>query len=198
MTTCYDSIDPLYNNAFSFTLNRKSSNPDAQTDTLDLMVQQINLPGVGISDQPQPTIFGTTIPIPTLGISFEALNVEFIVDSNFSNWRYLYSWMRQISNIDNDYDNNLEYNNWHISTGTLKIYKPTTRYPTQQTTGCTAGDLILSTIQFENLIPVSLSGLRFQSDSTDLIIQKATCKFKYSYYTISPMPADVVPVSPPQ
>lgn len=198
MTTCYDSINPLYNNPFSFTLNRKSYNGDnSKTSTLDLMVQQVNLPGISVPDQPQPTVLGTTIPIPTMAVSFEPLNIEFIVDSDLTNWQSIFSWMRQITNIENDYENNLEYQNWHISTGTLKIFKQNTKYPTQGTTNCNEADLILCTVNFYNLVPVALSGIKFQSDSTDLIIQKATCRFKYSYYTMDPMVANVTFPSPP-
>jgi len=196
MTTCYDSIDPLYNNPFSFTLNRKSyDSTSTKTSTIELMVQQVNLPGITIPDQPQPTILGTTIPIPTMMVTFEPLNIEFIVDSNLTNWQSIFTWMRQMTNIENDYEHNLDYQNWHINTGTLKIYKQNTKYPTQDTTACS--DLVLSTIQFYNLIPIALSGLKFQSDSTDLIIQKATCRFKYSYYTMDPIVDDVnFPPSP--
>ena len=196
MTTCYDSIDPLYNNPFSFTLNRKSyDSTSTKTSTIELMVQQVNLPGITIPDQPQPTILGTTIPIPTMMVTFEPLNIEFIVDSNLNNWQSIFTWMRQMTNIENDYEHNLDYQNWHINTGTLKIYKQNTKYPTQDTAACS--DLVLSTIKFYNLIPIALSGLKFQSDSTDLIIQKATCRFKYSYYTMDPMVANVTFPPPP-
>lgn len=189
-TSCYDNVNPLYNNPFSFTLNRKSYNSlSTKTDTIELMVQQINLPGISIPELPQPTILGTTIPIPTSVVTFEPLNLEFIVDSNLTNWQSIFSWMRQMTNIENDYEHNLDYKDWHINTGTLKIFKQNTKYPTQDTTNCS--NEVLSTITFFNLIPIALSGIKFQSDSTDLIIQKASCRFKYSYYTMTPMVDDV-------
>jgi uncharacterized ubiquitin-like protein YukD len=40
-----------------------------------------------------PTILGTTIPVPTMTIQFEQLNVEFLVDSNLANWKSIYSWI---------------------------------------------------------------------------------------------------------
>lgn len=179
MTTCYTSIDPLYNNSFQLVLNRDS-------DQFELMVQRVNLPGLSIGDQPQPTTLGTTIPIPSLSASFETLNVEFIVDANLTNWKKLFSWLRQLSNIENDHENNICYSKWHESSATLKLFNQDVKYPTQDTADC--ANQTICTITFVNLIPIALSGINFQSDTTDLVIQKATCKFKYSYYTIDPMP----------
>lgn len=184
MTTCYDSINPLYNNLFKLVLNRDS-------DQFELMVQKVNLPGIGISDQPQPTIFGTTIPIPTMAAAFDPLSVEFIVDSQLENWKKIYAWIRQLANISNDDEHNICYQKWHNSSATLKIFKQDYKYPVQATIDCP--DPVLCTITFENLIPISLSGLNFQSDTTDLMIQKATCRFKYSYYTIDPDPGSYTP-----
>lgn len=185
MTTCYDNINPLYNNLFKLNLNRGN-------DEFELMVQKANIPGIGIADQPQPTILGTTIPIPTMGVSFEPLNVEFIVDSQLTNWKKLYSWIRQLSNISNDNEYNISYDKWHNSSATLKIFNQDYKYPVQATVDCP--DQTLCTVTFENLIPISLSGLNFQSDTTDLIIQKATCRFKYSYYKIEPNPDNYIPI----
>jgi hypothetical protein len=72
---CNDNINFLYGNYFRLFINRT-------TDPLELMVTKTNLPGVSIPDQNQPTIFGTTIPIPTMAIQYEPLSVEFIVDSD--------------------------------------------------------------------------------------------------------------------
>ena len=68
-----DNTDPLYSNYFQLSFGRG-------TRQLELMIQKCNLPGLIIPDQAQPTIFGTTIPIPSMAIQFETLNVEFIVD----------------------------------------------------------------------------------------------------------------------
>lgn len=171
MALCSDNINPLYNNPFKLVINR-------DTDQMELMVQKVNLPGLSISEQAQPTIFGTTIPVPSLAASFEPLNVEFIVDSNLENWKKIYSWLRDMTNIADDVSYELAYQKWHWS-GSLFVFGP------QSSPTCS--DLAL-TVNFVNLIPVALSGLNFRADSPDLDIQKATCKFKYSYYTMTPDP----------
>ncbi len=169
MPLCSDNINPLYNNPFKLVISR-------DTDQMELMVQKVNLPGLSLNDQPQPTIFGTTIPVPTLAANFESLNVEFIVDSDLQNWKSIYSWMRNMANIENDSSNNLPYQNWHWS-ATLFVFGP------QASPTCS--DINLQ-VKFTNIIPTALSGLNFRSDSMDLDVLKASCKFKYSYYTLEP------------
>jgi hypothetical protein len=165
MTTCSPNINPLYNSYFRLIFGRG-------TKQMELMCQKVNIPGISIGDQPQPTTLGTTIPVATQSIQFELLNVEFIIDSNLQNWKSIYSWMRNLTNIANDYDHNLNYQDWHHQANLL-IYDGFNDSPP-------------TTFKFYHIIPVSLSGFMFQSDSADALVQKATCKFKYSHYTINP------------
>jgi hypothetical protein len=165
MSTCSPNLNPLYNSYFQLIFGRG-------TKKMELMCQKVNVPGISIGDQPQPTTLGTTIPIPTLSIQFELLTAEFIVDSDLTNWKSIYSWIRNITNIENDSDHNLLYQDWHHQ-ASLLIFD--------------AGDKCSPTsFRFYNIIPISLSGFMFQSDSSDAILQKATCRFKYSHYNIYP------------
>lgn len=167
---CQDNVNPLYNNYFQFRLKRG-------TTQLELMVQKVNLPGLTVNEQPQPTIFGTTIPVPTTGIQFEPLSIEFLVDSNLSNWKSIYSWMRNLTNIQDSTSNNIPYSDWHYDASLI--------LPSPLAT-CEGGTNTVLTIDFFNVIPTRLSGLPFQSDSPDAVQLKATCTFKYSYYTLDP------------
>ena len=171
MTTnaCSGNTNPLYNNYFTLKFNRGTSQ-------FELLCQRVNLPGINVPDLAQPTTLGTTIPVPSLVAAFEPLSVDFIVDENLNNWKSIYSWIRNISNIKDDTSNNLNYQKWHI-TATLGIYAGA-----YTINGCNSG----TTIKFQNVVPIYLSGLNFQSDNTDAVIQKASCKFRYSYYTINP------------
>jgi len=146
---------------------------------MELMAQKANLPGISIPDQPQPTTLGITIPIPTLSAAFDPLTVEFVVDSDLTNWKNLYSWIRNITNIKDDVSHNLAYQDWH-NFANLYIIDPT-------------NNCDILKVTFHYIVPVKLSGLVFQSDSTDAIVQKATCMFKYSYYDIFLNGADAVP-----
>jgi hypothetical protein len=163
--SCNPNLNPLYNSYFTLVFGRG-------TKQFELNCQRVNLPGCTVPDTAQPTIFGTTVPVPTMQFNYETLNVEFIVDSRLENWKSLYSWMRNLANIENDDQNNIKYQDWHRSANLL-IYDPTST--------CTN-----LTVTFKYIVPTNLSGVIFQSDSADAILQKATCKFKFSYYTLDP------------
>ena len=163
--SCTTNLNPLYNSYFTLVFGRG-------TDQFELTCQKVNLPGCTVPDSAQPTIFGTTIPVPTMQFNYETLNTEFIVDSQLENWKSLYSWMRNVANIDTDSQHNLNCQDWHHE-ATLTIFDPATK----------CSSLVVT---FRYIVPINLSGLIFQSDSADAILQKATCRFKFSYYTLSP------------
>jgi hypothetical protein len=165
---CQNDINNLYGNYFTLVINRG-------TTILELMVQKANLPGITVPDQSQPTIFGTTVPVPTLVAQFEPLTIEFLVDANLANWKSIYSWMRDITNIENASDYNLAYRDWHY-TASLILHAPI---------NCDDPNPIL-TVEFNHLIPTRLSGLILQVDVPDAPILKASCTFKYSYYKLNP------------
>ena len=165
MADCTSNLNPLYNSYFQLFFGRG-------TKRMELMCQKVNLPGISIGDQPQPTILGTTIPVPAMNIQFEPLTVEFIVDSELTNWKSLYSWIRNVTNIKDDTSNNIDYKDWHHQ-AVLSIYSAVDN--------CSP-----VSINFWHIVPSSLTGLMFRADSADALIQTATCKFKYSYYSINP------------
>lgn len=177
MPTC-SFTNPLYNNYFNIKFNRG-------TTQLELLCQRANLPGISVPDLTQPTTLGTTIPVPSLIASFEPLSVEFIVDEDMKNWNSIYAWIRNITNIKDDKEYNLNYDQWHVS-ATLNIFTQPYSKLQQNCDGQIS-------IKFSNVVPVALGGLNFQSDNTDTVIQKATAKFKYSYYTITPNPININP-----
>lgn len=168
---CQDNTNLLYSNYFRLQILRG-------TKILELMVTKVNLPGITVPEQPQPTIFGTTIPVPTMVAQFDPLNVEFLVDDDLTNWKSIYSWMRNITNIRDSTSNNLDdYQDWHYS---AKLILPSTSFRYSE-----CNDPIL-VVEFVNVIPTKLSGIMFQSDVNDAPHAKSNCTLKYSYYTMSP------------
>jgi hypothetical protein len=163
--SCIPNLNPLYNSYFTLFFGRG-------TKQFELNCQKANLPGCTVPDVNQPTTMGTTVPVPTMQFNYETLNVEFIVDSNLENWKSIYSWMRNLANIENDTENNLDYQDWHYQ-ATLSLYDPTTQCPALN-------------VRFYYIVPTKLSGLIFQVDSADALLQKASCQFKYSYYDFCP------------
>jgi hypothetical protein len=166
MPVCSTSINPLYNNYFRLIFGRG-------TKQLELMCQRVNIPGISLGETAQPTALGVTIPYATTAATFDPLKVEFIVDSDLNNWKSLYSWIRNITNIADDTSHNINYQNWHIN-ATLELLDPVT---------CSTVELKFI---FHNVIPLNLSGFSLQTDNQDVNLVKASAAFKYSYYSMLP------------
>lgn len=162
---CDSNLNPLFGSYFTLRFGRG-------TKSFELLCQKANIPGCVIPNQPQPTIYGTTIPVPTMQFQYETLNTEFIIDSTLENWLSMYSWMRNLANIADDTTDNLPYQDWHHQ-AVLTIYSPVTNCPVQQVT-------------FRYIVPQSLGGINFQTDLLDATPLRATCVFKFSYMELSP------------
>lgn len=83
---------------YNFVLGKIPSDSDAHAvDTLRLNIFGINLPSINL----QNTNFnwqGKYVQYHIGGITFDPLNVNFLVDSNFKNWKTLFQWITFIAN----------------------------------------------------------------------------------------------------
>ena len=155
-----DNLNPLLPTYFQFSMKRCPS--------VTYFCQSANLPGLSVETIPQPTRF---VNIPhTLGTpEFEDLTINFVVDENLNNWLELYDWMRStVTTKDHkEYDDAPE----HYSDDSLTILN--------------SAMLPKIRVAFENIFPVSLSALEFDSTTTtpDALIGSAT--FRYTTYEIT-------------
>jgi hypothetical protein len=129
--------------------------------------QSINIPGLSINSLPQPTPF-VDIVRPGQKISYETLEIEFIVDEYMNSWKDIHNWIRSMAD-------------------------PVT-FPVLNKAGTTYSDAILTVltnlnnpnirIHFKNMFPSDLSGIKLSTtDSADTTIT-ATATFRYDYYDI--------------
>ena len=129
----------------------------------------VNLPGISLGEVIQPTPLMPT-QVPGNDLTWEPLNVTFLVDENLNNWREMYDWLIGIG-FPNEY----------------------AEYKTQKTDKQIYSDATLTIlnsnmnsnyiIQFKDLFPTSLSEVSFDSASGDIEGIKATATFRYLTYT---------------
>jgi hypothetical protein len=105
--------------------------------------------------------------IPGGGVTFGDFTVQFIVDEDLKNYYSIHKWMRQNGRADDDADTpeKEEYSNaqLHIVTSS---YNPA------------------FIVSFENIFPVSLSGLEFNATMTDVEYITAEVTFKHQRFFI--------------
>ena len=151
-----DNINPLSPNGFNFAIQKLPQ--------MSYFCQQVNLPGIILGE---PTIANpfTTQPIPGEHITYDQLNVQFLVDEQMANYKAIYNWIIALG-FPNDYEQYTTFVNEdqrgltselakNYSTGTMQILGNTNN--------------VVRTVTFNDLFPVSISTLDFQSTNQDVL-----------------------------
>ena len=135
--------------------------------SVNYFCQRVTLPGYGTASAiERPTRFAS-LKIPETRVSFDNLEVTFLVDKNLENWREIQNWMKSIYLVK-DHTKILPDPKDHTSDANL-ILLNSAMNPNLH-------------ILFNNIFPVSLSGLDFDSSITDFTPFTATVTFAYDTY----------------
>jgi hypothetical protein len=155
-----------------------------KTPTVEYYAQTVTIPGLSFSETIQATGIGVDAYFPGDKISFDTLNVSFLVDEDLQNYQEMYDWMTQIVPISDSKD-------YQTLTGS-----------TMNTLGVSSQDensqnlvsmitLVTNTnknlpnryFRFYDAFPISLGSLEMQSGSET---EPVTCEvsFRFTFYEI--------------
>ena len=155
-----------------------------KTPTVEYYAQTVTIPGLTFSETIQATGIGVDAYFPGDKISFDTLNVSFLVDEDLENYQEMYNWMTQIVPISDSKD-------YQTLTGS-----------TMNTLGVSSQDensqnlvsmitLVTNTnknlpnryFRFYDAFPISLGSLEMQSGSETAPV---TCEvsFRFTFYEI--------------
>ena len=142
-------------NKFKFTL----SGSRFQGNQFELMVTGINIPGMqlGIVNH------GTPVKIlerPGDSISFNDVSIEFLISEDFSEWKEIYKWFRDLRDF-----NETTFNNEIVTDGVLVLL-------TNKNNPSLA-------IKFTSMFPYNLSDIILSLNSADGENQVGEATFKY-------------------
>ena len=160
--------------------------------TVEFFVTQANIPGVNLGNSIFPTPL-KQIPVQGDDLTFDNLEISFIVDEKLTNYRELHQWLVGIGfpkarsqfssfkseNADAFPTNNQvkgEATNTGVATGTQAMYGDATL------TVMTSKNNPIMEVRFSDLYPVSLSALQFDQQLTDTTYLTASCTFTYKLY----------------
>ena len=119
-------------------------------------IQSVNLPGVALEgaviSTPQLQSFSRHTGI----ITYDPLNVTFLIDEYLKNWQEVYEWI-----IGEE----------HKYTSAVLTILSSSMNPTME-------------IHFKEIFPSTLSGINFDSTTADPTYQQATVSFNYTSYSI--------------
>lgn len=147
---------------------------------------QINIPALDLSVATQPNYL-RDIPRPGEKLDFGDLTLTFMVDEDLVNYNEIQAWMRGLGfpeSLDEIYKwqqdkapSSYPHNYQHegdlniFSDGTLLIYNSAQQPHIK--------------VVFQNLFPVNLTLLQFDSQVVDIRYIKASVTFKYTVYNIT-------------
>lgn len=166
-----ENVNPLQRDYYKIEITRpKTGN---QLYKIAFFAQEAPLPGLALDTIEQPTTLSVGIPIPANKVIFEPFNVRFIVDANADNWWEIYNWIADMTHMGSDCSDDpsggdaLDYQDWH---GEIKLTVLNKHYQPNYI------------VKFENVIPIKLSPLAFNSilEVAEPVIASVT--FTYSYY----------------
>ena len=142
------NINPLADVQFKFDV--------AALPNTSFFIQTVNLPGVTLEAAVLATPQLQNFSRHTGVITYEALNVTFMIDEYLKNWQEIYGWM----------------------------IGPEDKYTSAVLTIVSSSMNPTLEIHFKDIFPTSLSAIPFDSTTTDPVYQVATISFNYTEYII--------------
>jgi len=154
---------------------------------------QANIPGITLTELNQPTRL-MPVRIPGNDMTFEDLNITFIVDEDLTNYRSVHDWMAGLAQMDSDdkYRELITDGGDRMPLSQQANLQDAGRVTTATNDGAIFSDakmIILSArnipiveLTFEDTYPKSLSGLDYNQSATDVEYLTATVTFGYKLH----------------
>tara|TARA_B110000438_G_scaffold300622_1_gene353460 strand:+ start:8059 stop:8595 length:537 start_codon:yes stop_codon:yes gene_type:complete len=152
--------------------------------TVEYYVQGVNIPGVSFDEVVQPAGVGVDGYFPGDKVSFDTLNVTFLVDEDLENYKEMYDWMSEIVPIANS-------DKYGELTGSTKNTLSVANQSGDALKAQSMITLVTNTnknlpnryFRFYDAFPIALGGLELLSGSET---EPVTCEvqFRFTFYDI--------------
>ena len=162
---------------------------------VEFTCQTANIPGISLGSATQPTPL-VDIPIPGDKISFQSLDINFLVDENLNNYKEIHDWILGLGfpNKNEQYANLQAAGSDRFPGSTAGPVVPGVQAPQPLSEGGIYSDAILTVlnskniakteIRFQNVYPTSLGSLNYDVRQTDVDYLSASVSFNYMNYDI--------------
>jgi hypothetical protein len=164
-----ENISPLSPNGFMFSVQKLPQ--------INFFCQQVNLPGITLGAPEFGNPFNVA-PIPGDTLTYDTLDVQFLVDENMENYRAIYNWVVALG-FPETYQQYLTFVNSNDLNQTSELAK---NYSDASLVILGSNNKPSQTIQFHDAFPVSISSLTFQSTNQDVQYLVGSATFRYGYY----------------
>ena len=167
----------------------------------------VNLPAVSISEVKQPTPF-VDVPLPGTTLSYETLNMTFLVDENLENLQEIHGWIRGLGFPESytEYAGGLNAgaDRAPSSQGSVSTEPGKVRFgaPSQQAYFSDATLIVLTSknnpikeIRFRDVYPINIGELQYDQQATDVQYLMATVTFRYRGYDFANIGASATTIT---
>ena len=162
----------------------------AKLPTVEFFIQTANIPGISIGTATVPTPL-YDYPVPGDEISFQDLDISFLVDENLTNYKELHDWISGLGFAKN----HQQFADLR-DTGTDRFPGQTSSSPNNNTvpegsiysdatlTVLNSKNIAVTEIRFQNVFPTSIGSLSYDVQASDVDYLKAQASFSYINYDI--------------
>ena len=146
-----------------------------------------NVPGITLGEAMYPTPMSDMF-ITGDKLTFETLNITFIVDEELQNYRELWDWITGIGFPvkHSEWETALSKGDSVVSkfaaSGSKATYSESNLYSDATLIVYNSKNIPKVEVKFKNMFPTSLSSLEYSQELTDVEYFKASASFRYLYY----------------
>ena len=163
------NINPLSPNGFRFSIQK--------APTVTYFCQEVNLPGITIGSPEMNTPFSVQ-PIPGEMLTYDTLNVRFLIDEDMANYIQVHNWLIALGFPEN-YDQYITFN----STDDRQLLNELAKNYSDATLEILgSNNVAVQTVQFHDVFPLSITTLQFQATNSDVQYLVGDVIFRYARY----------------
>jgi len=150
-----------------------------------------NVPGITLGEAQYATPM-TDMFVTGDKLTFETLNITFLVDEELQNYRELWDWLVGMGSpvSHSQWETTLAKGDGAIRTFSTPDADPRTKSTYEESNLYSDATLIVYSsknqpkveVKFKNMFPTSLSSLEYSQEATDVEYFKASATFRYLYY----------------
>ena len=167
----------------------------AKLPQVEFFIQTVNLPGISMGTGTVPTPL-YDYPVPGDEISFQSLDISFLVDENLNNYKELHDWISGLGFGKSHQDfADLQATSEDMFPGSSKgslvagveIPAPLSEggiYSDATLTILNSKNIAKTEVRFQNVFPTSIGSLSYDVQASDIDYLKAQASFSYINYDI--------------
>jgi hypothetical protein len=167
----------------------------AKLPEVEFFVQTVNLPGISLGSATVPTPL-YDYPVPGDKITYQSLDISFLVDENLNNYKELHDWIsglgfgkshQQFADLQATSEDRFPGSSKGSLVAGVEIPAPLSEggiYSDATLTILNSKNIVKTEVRFQNVFPLSVGSLSYDVKAADVDYLQAQASFTYMNYDI--------------